>query len=267
MLGIENNAIVAKPLAGNQSCAAEIVPGLWIGSLAAVRLVAGCSPSGSGSVQKLDTDGCLVEPLGPSQPLVMHWTIVSVIDSDRLIRLCDMFLAQRNANSNDISVITRQEMWKIPDKPNAKFVSQRLIQILQVIDEGLSCSSTTISTTAADANATDSLLHHNSVNENSIGSGMGDTTIRKACLVHCAKGISRSAAVCAAWYMTRKHAALEEALAVIRRARPQAQPILGFLAELRAIQQSHGNIDKAMERLNRDGTANRTSDEPNKLLG
>jgi hypothetical protein len=178
-----------------------------------------------------------------------------------------MLLAQRNASSSEMSVITRHELLKIPDKPNAKFVSQRLMEILQVIDEGLSSTSKLISTTAADGKASENLPQHNSMKNSSIGSGTGDTTIRKACLVHCAKGISRSAAVCAAWCMTRKHLNLEEALAVIRRVRPEAQPNLGFLAELRAIQQSRGDIDMAMERLNRGRKAETTSDEPNKFLG
>jgi predicted protein tyrosine phosphatase len=71
-----------------------------------------------------------------------------------------------------------------------------------------------------------------------------------SCLVHCAKGISRSVAVCAAWMLARhKCVTVEEALQTIRRVRPEAHPNLGFLACLRALEQCHGNITKARERI------------------
>jgi hypothetical protein len=53
-------------------------------------------------------------------------------------------------------------------------------------------------------------------------------------LVHCFQGKSRSAAVCAAYLMAKSGCSLEEALDEVRRTRPQAQPNLGFAAQLRA---------------------------------
>jgi protein-tyrosine phosphatase len=71
-----------------------------------------------------------------------------------------------------------------------------------------------------------------------------------SCLVHCARGVSRSVAVCAAWMLSRQRCAtVEQALQTIRRVRPEASPNLGFLACLRALEQCHGNIAKARERL------------------
>jgi atypical dual specificity phosphatase len=52
-------------------------------------------------------------------------------------------------------------------------------------------------------------------------------------LVHCFQGKSRSAAVCAAYLMAKSGCSLEEALDEVRRTRPQAQPNLGFAAQLR----------------------------------
>lgn len=69
-----------------------------------------------------------------------------------------------------------------------------------------------------------------------------------ACLVHCAFGISRSSALCAAWLMTRRQMSLATALGCIRQARPEAQPNLGFVAALRALEQT-GSVEAARERL------------------
>ena len=71
------------------------------------------------------------------------------------------------------------------------------------------------------------------------------------CLIHCAQGQSRSVAVCAAWLISRKHRGnLEDALATIRIARPHAHPNLGFVAALKAIERSGGNVEKAIESWN-----------------
>jgi protein-tyrosine phosphatase len=70
-------------------------------------------------------------------------------------------------------------------------------------------------------------------------------------LVHCAQGVSRSAAVCAAWLISRHHCStLQQAMTIIRQARPQAQPNLGFLAALKAIERHQGNVETAMEEWN-----------------
>lgn len=71
-----------------------------------------------------------------------------------------------------------------------------------------------------------------------------------SCLIHCAKGVSRSVAVCAAWMLSRHRCTtVEHVLQTIRRVRPEANPNLGFIACLRALEQCHGNITKARERL------------------
>jgi predicted protein tyrosine phosphatase len=172
---------------------AEILPGLWIGSLASVRHVSSDDESG------------------------VQWTIISLLDSEKLIRLSQALMAP----SSNI----RREIWNLPDRGTANFLSDRLLMILDLIDESLPSRETP----------------------------------KKGCLVHCAQGISRSAAVCAAWYMSRNGASLEQALAILRQVRPQVLPNLGFIACLRAIEQCHGDIQAARERLDSQKTKDESS--------
>jgi protein-tyrosine phosphatase len=176
------------------SCCAEILPGLWIGSLASVKVV-----GGDGNGDKLH-----------------QWTIISVLESEKLLRLTKAILSSRKDFGDFQHVV-----WRLPDKSSGDFLSERLLSILACMDEML---------VVVDAEP-------NQYNNN------------KACLVHCAQGISRSAAVCAAWLLSRKKLSLQEALAAIRKARPEIRPNLGFLASLRALEQCDGDVEKAMQRM------------------
>lgn len=55
---------------------------------------------------------------------------------------------------------------------------------------------------------------------------------RQRVLIHCHAGISRSVTIAAAYLMQKKRQDVEEALQLIKRARPIAQPNEGFLAQL-----------------------------------
>ena len=60
--------------------------------------------------------------------------------------------------------------------------------------------------------------------------------IQRICLVHCAKGASRSVSVVMAYLMSRhsdRFKSFDEALSHIRTVRPQASPNIGFALELR----------------------------------
>ena len=70
-------------------------------------------------------------------------------------------------------------------------------------------------------------------------------------LVHCAFGVSRSVSVCAAWLISRQGLSLSKALDTIRVARPEASPNMGFIASLRALEQSGGSVKQALERQHR----------------
>jgi protein-tyrosine phosphatase len=106
-------------------------------------------------------------------------------------------------------------VWKLSDTPAAPFLSEDLINVIKAMN----------------------------------------TTIlveKRPCLVHCAQGSSRSAAVCAAWLMqSNKAATLCEAMDCIRRVRPKVNPNLGFVAALKAIEttiQQGGSLQDAVEK-------------------
>lgn len=52
-------------------------------------------------------------------------------------------------------------------------------------------------------------------------------------LIHCFQGKSRSVAVCCSYLMSRFHLSLDEAMLVIKDARPIADPNIGFIRQLR----------------------------------
>ena len=220
-------------------CLAEVLPGLWIGSLAGLRqLVKSCSldiPAIGDGREKA------MPPSSP--PSSLNWAVITILDSEKLIGLTNLLLGQcprfqnpdlkcgNVTTGSQRSKVVKHEVWRLEDHPKADFMSEKLTRILGMIDNALP-SSTVMGTP---------YIQRQQVNDNEENS--------KACFVHCAQGISRSAAVCAAWYMSRRKSSLQEAMAAIWLVRPQAQPNLGFLAGLRALQQCDGNINDAIIRL------------------
>ena len=137
--------------------------------------------------------------------------MISILDSPKLLAFSKSVLKDSIDKGNCTHVV-----WKLADKPSAVFLSPELKSLFETIDEGIS------------------------QNDN------GDT----ACLVHCAKGVSRSVATVAAWLISRKSLSLSHSLDMIRQtAQPDAMPNMGFLASLRALEKCSGDIDKAMQRL------------------
>jgi protein-tyrosine phosphatase len=143
-----------------------------------------------------------------------RWYIITVLSSDSLIRLSKSFLetlriecAQEQLSGLSIS----HKLWNLPDDVRANFLSDDLIDVLKFMDEGIPASE--------------------------------DSS--NACFVHCAQGVSRSAAVCTAWLVSRQQKTLHQALDMVRYVRPQASPNLGFLASLRALEQCQGDVKQA----------------------
>lgn len=196
------------------------MPNLWLGSLAAVREVVNTERvGGAGGSSNYNSNN---DPQTNVFHRRRHWTVISILESPSLVNLTKQLLKE----SIDAGRCTHI-VWKLPDTCQAPFLSKTLETILKQIDEGIR--------TDDDDGAS--------------------TTSTKTCLIHCAKGVSRSAATCAAWLMTRKHqdcSTVQEALTWIRnRGHTQVSPNMGFLASLRALEQCQGDVSKAMVRMNR----------------
>eukprot|EP00934_Nitzschia_sp_Nitz4_P008761 Nitzschia sp. Nitz4//scaffold140_size61219//5791//6339//NITZ4_006430-RA/size61219-processed-gene-0.41-mRNA-1//1//CDS//3329536197//8751//frame0 len=161
------------------SCSAEIIPGLWIGSL--------------GALSSLEADE-------------KEWLIVTILNGNSLIAIARSIVQRSEATC------VEHEVWKLPDISIGDFLSPELSRILSRMDHYI---------------------------ENG----------ERACLVHCARGISRSAAVCTAWLLSRRELSLEQATDKIRAVRPQMAPNMGFVASLKALEKCSGDVEKAKERM------------------
>ena len=139
-----------------------------------------------------------------------RWTVVSVLQSPKLSLYVEKAVDEMRQQNSEMTIQT--EEWTLADQSQANLISARLSEILQVMDES---------------------IHPEEA---------------RACLVHCAFGISRSTAVCAAWLIARRHLSLQQAMEQIRVARPEASPNMGFVAGLRSLEQCGGNIENAQQR-------------------
>lgn len=156
------------------------------------------------------------------------WLVVSVVHSEPMRNLVLDQLCALREHRPDIAV--KHVEYALQDQVNEVLVSLRLEEVLKEMDGYIEFRSSY-----------------------PLGAGTEARTERRhqrACLVHCAMGVSRSASVVAAWLMTRSQHSLEAALELIRRARPTAQPNAGFIAGLRAIEQCH-SVEGAIRRLER----------------
>ena len=197
----------------NYTSLKEVVPNLWLGSLSAVRLLHVKDDDDDGS-----NDNGSTSIVGPD----VHWTVISILDSPKIIFFPKLLLQKRVKKG-----ICTHTIWKLPDKSNGEFLSEKLKNILNIIDEVV-------------------VLKQQQQQE------------QRQCLVHCARGVSRSVATLAAWYISRQGTSLAEAMDVIRRVRPEGMPNIGFIACLRALEQCEGDVDKARSRLSKRGDESTT---------
>jgi len=197
------------PRLSTKTALGQILPGFWIGRMAAVRAIFEMQQDESNEKEEEE-----------------EWTVISVLSSDSLISTMTESLQDAQQEFGR-QLVVRHEVWSLKDKSGSPFVSDRLEEILQIISASMDLK---------DDKKTDGIVSTHRP--------------RRNCLVHCARGVSRSAAVCAAWLISCRDFSLVEALAQIRTAR-DVNPNLGFIAGLRAIEKCGGDIQKAQERLTR----------------
>lgn len=139
------------------------------------------------------------------------WTIVSVVASDKIVQFTRLAVKALNTGSSTLQ--HQHHTWQLADNSHCNFLCDRLVELLAVLDE-------------AEAHA-------------------------RPCLVHCAMGVSRSAALCAAWLLhnnssrSSRHTTVAAALVTLRNARPGVQPNRGLMAALRAIE-LQGSVSEAI---------------------
>lgn len=147
-----------------------------------------------------------------------RWTVISLLSSPKLADFI-----QKSLQEVREVIEVEHFLWEIKDQSQAALISPRLEEVLCRMDQALLDSSASSSSEQP-----------------------------RACLVHCAFGVSRSASVCAAWLLSRRrYTTVEDALACIRQARPEIMPNMGFLAGLRALEQCDGDVSAAVERMAR----------------
>ncbi len=205
----------------------EVRPGLWIGNIRAIT--------------QLDQINNPITNNGCNDSYHTRWTVITILKDVKLLQFVRNTIAEYRKRDppNDTSKCTEvveHIEWILPDTLQADFVSPQLLQILETID--------------------------NAIHSRKCNVSINKMNVTNACLVYCAQGVSRSAAVTVAFLLyTKDCTTTQGALDVIRMVRPSVQPNIGFLASLRAIEQCHGNIKAAMERIKRH--INKNGEQPN----
>ncbi|KAL7574561.1 hypothetical protein ACA910_015911 [Epithemia clementina (nom. ined.)] len=228
----------------NRSIMGEIQPGFWVGGLGALKEIPKFylhrhnndepkNQTSSSSSQEHDDNhqhrnGTVLQP---------SWTIISLVQSPKLVYFTQTAVAElRQSHGLEVEHV----LWEMADKANEPFLCERLIQVLNAMDEGMERRRIK----PDNANG----YQHDSREENS-SCRQRQRQHHHHVLVHCAFGISRSVSVCAAWLLSRPQPplTLNAALAQIRAVRPDAMPNMGFLANLRSIEQAKGDITQVIE--------------------
>ncbi len=142
-------------------------------------------------------------------------TIISVLSNVNLIRLVSDILEQNRLNqstqsdTNSHTIRIRHEIIELKDLAESDLLSV-LPDALMLIDEALGYQTTRGS---------------DGSNSNS------DIIQQRICLVHCARGASRSVSIVMAYLLSRHESrfkSFDDALQQVRKVRPVAQPNVGF---------------------------------------
>ena len=190
-----------------QKSAGQVLSGLWIGNLMSVshlddvqQSMTLCSDSNTSSLSDNKKEVVI--------------TVISVLSNQNLIRLAtDLIEKQRKMKDTE-------------DCNRTMYINHVVIQLKDTVDSDLKSALPS----ALEAIET-ALLGPKTNLQPTI-----DEKNKRICLVHCAKGASRSVSVVMAYLMSRhsdRFKSFDEALSHIRTVRPQASPNIGFALELR----------------------------------
>ena len=186
-----------------KSSAAEVLPSLWVGNLMAVSHL-------NNLMQQSTTPAADTADTKDTFKKNLVITVVSVLSNPNLIRFATDALeqqrlqfAKKDTRIEKISIEIKHVIVHLKDTFDSDLLSI-LPNALTAIDEALN-------------------------NDSNNG-------LQQICLVHCAKGASRSVSVVIA-YLISRHAnrfnTFDEALRHVRSMRPQAAPNIGFALALR----------------------------------
>jgi len=195
-----------------QKSAGQVLSGLWIGNLMSVSHLDDIIQQST----MLYSDSNTSSLSDIKKEVVI--TVISVLSNPNLIRLAT-------------DLIEKQRKMKDTEDCNRTIdIKHDVIQLKDTVDSDL----TSVLPDALDAIDT-ALLGQNNNMQSTPDEEMNDNK-QRICLVHCAKGASRSVSVVMAYLMSRhsdKFKSFDEALSHIRTVRPQASPNIGFVLELR----------------------------------
>jgi len=198
-----------------QSSAGKVLSGLWIGNLMSV--------SHLDDIIQHSTPSCCSDSNTSSssdnkKEVVI--TVISVLSNLNLIRLAtDLIEKQRKKKETytedcNRTIDIKHVIIQLKDTVDSDLTSV-LPDALEAIETALLGSKTNLQPTIDEKK---------------------NNNIQRICLVHCAKGASRSVSVVIAYLMSRhsdRFKSFDEALSHIRTVRPQASPNIGFALELR----------------------------------
>jgi protein-tyrosine phosphatase len=184
--------------------AGEVLPGLWVGNLS--------------SVEHLDVLAQESTNIVPASTDNVTVSVISILAAPGLIRLVTNSLERQRRLQNDDSTNDAKDERTLG--LNNMDINHTVISLRDNVDSDLSAK---LPEALA---AIDEALRTNEP---------------RICLVHCAKGESRSVSVLVAYLLSRhSHAfgTFDDALRQIRNVRPQARPNSGFEAELRRMERN-----------------------------
>lgn len=204
-----------------QRSAGEVLPGLWVGNLMSVshlgQLFVAKNPVDIGTCQSNDSR-------------VTTITVISALSNPNLLKLTKSFIEKQRLQYGTTSTNINHVIIHLKDTVDSD-LSSVLPDSLSAIDDALGHKiddSTSSSRDESENKPAESDERH-STNE-------GKSLQTKVCLVHCAKGSSRSVAIIIAYLLSRhphQFKTFDEALTHVRTVRPQATPNIGFALALR----------------------------------